>query len=74
MKSKQIGDSVRGLLRAAAEVLPNLQLYVPPRSLLYEQQSAVLWKYVATSAGYGVLYAALMLVFAAVIFERRDFL
>jgi hypothetical protein len=29
---------------------------------------------VASSAGYGVLYAALLLCFAALIFERRDFL
>ncbi len=73
MKSKQLSEGVRKLLHAAAEVLPNLQLYVPGRALLYDQSSAALWQYVAKSAGYGVLYAALLLAFAAFIFERRDF-
>jgi ABC-type transport system involved in multi-copper enzyme maturation permease subunit len=74
MKSKQLSEGVRKLLHAGAEVLPNLQLYVPARALLYDQGSAVLWKYVVTSAGYGMLYSALLLALAAVIFERRDFL
>ncbi len=73
MKSKQLNDAVKNLLHVAAEVLPNLQLYVPGRAMLYDQDPAVLWQYVAKSAAYGVLYAALLLVFAALIFERRDF-
>jgi Cu-processing system permease protein len=74
MKSKQLSDGVRGLLHAAAEVLPNLQLFVPGRTLLYDQNSALLWQYVAKSTGYGILYAVLLLAGAAFIFERRDFL
>ncbi|MFT3923157.1 MAG: ABC transporter permease [Myxococcales bacterium] len=74
MQSKQLNDTVRGLLHGAAEVLPNLQLYVPGRSLLYDESSAVLWQYVAKSSVYGVLYALLLLAAAAFVFERRDFL
>jgi ABC-type transport system involved in multi-copper enzyme maturation permease subunit len=74
MKSKQVGELLRKLLAIAAEVLPNLQLYVPGRTLLSGQSKVELWPYVATSAGYGLLYAALLLLFAALIFQRRDFL
>jgi Cu-processing system permease protein len=73
MKSKQLSESIRQLLKVAAEVLPNLQLYVPGRTLLTGQSKVLLWPYVATSAGYGLLYAALLLIAAAVIFQRRDF-
>lgn len=74
IKSKQVGELLRELLRVAAELLPNLQLYVPGRTLLQGESKVALWPYVASSAGYGVLYAALLLCFAAIIFERRDFL
>jgi Cu-processing system permease protein len=74
IKSKQIGELLRKVLHFAAEVLPNLQLYVPGRTLLAGQSKVELWPYVATSAGYGVLYAALLLICAAFIFQRRDFL
>ena len=73
MKSKQLGAVLLRVLRIAAEILPNLQLYVPGRTLLTGQSKVLLWPYVATSAGYGALYAALLLAFAALIFQRRDF-
>jgi len=74
IKSKSIGAGLRQILRVASEVLPNLQLYVPGRTLLSGQSKIALWPYVATSTGYGLLYAALMLVCASFIFQRRDFL
>jgi len=74
IKSKQLGALLRKVLHVAAELLPNLQLYVPGRTLLAGQSKVELWPYVATSAGYGLLYAALLLSFAALIFQRRDFL
>ncbi|MEY4510765.1 MAG: hypothetical protein RLZZ450_2887 [Pseudomonadota bacterium] len=74
MKSKQLGAFLLKLLKVAAEVLPNLQLYVPGRTLLTGQSKVLLWPYVATSAGYGLLYAALLLLFATLIFQRRDFI
>ena len=74
IKSKSIGETLRQILHVASEVLPNLQLYVPGRSLLSGQSKIALWPYVASSVGYGVLYATLMLVCASFIFQRRDFL
>jgi Cu-processing system permease protein len=74
MKSKQVGDSVRGLLHFLAEVLPNLQLYVPGRTLLSGAGKVGVWQYVAQSAAYGVAYAVLLLCCAAFVFRRRDFL
>jgi Cu-processing system permease protein len=73
MKSKQLSEGLRGLLRLAAEVLPNLQLYVPGRALLYGESSLSLWQYVAKSSAYGLLYAGLLLACASWIFGRRDF-
>lgn len=73
MKSKQLGESLRAFLRIAAEILPNLQLYVPGRTLLYGESQTALWSYVGKSAAYGMLYATLLLVGASVIFKRRDF-
>jgi ABC-type transport system involved in multi-copper enzyme maturation permease subunit len=74
MKSKHLSELTKRLLHVAAEILPNLQLYVPGRTLLYGQSEVLVWPYVATSAGYGVLYAALLLSAATFIFQRRDFL
>ena len=73
MKSKQLSESLRSLLHFLAEVLPNLQLYVPGRSLLMGTGQVGLWAYVAQSAAYGILYALLLLSFAALVFRRRDF-
>jgi Cu-processing system permease protein len=73
MKSKQLSALLIDVLRVAAEVLPNLQLYVPGRTLLTGQSKVLVWPYVATSAGYGVLYATLLLLLAAAIFHKRDF-
>ena len=74
MKSKQLGEVLRRVLHVAAEILPNLQLYVPGRTLLSGQSKVEIWPYVATSGAYGLLYAAVLLLFATVIFQRRDFL
>lgn len=74
MKSKQLGAVLRKVLHVAAEILPNLQLYVPGRTLLSGESKVAIWPYVATSGAYGLLYAGVLLLFAAVIFQRRDFL
>ncbi|MDB4974059.1 MAG: hypothetical protein JWN48_2400 [Myxococcaceae bacterium] len=74
MKSKQLSASLRQLLKLLSEVLPNLQLYAPGRTLLTGQSPVLVWPYVATSAGYGLLYASLLLIVAALIFQKRDFL
>jgi ABC-type transport system involved in multi-copper enzyme maturation permease subunit len=74
MKSKQLAEPVRKALHFLAEVVPNLQLYVPGRSLLAGQGKVGLWQYVGQSTAYGLCYAALLLFAAALIFRRRDFI
>jgi hypothetical protein len=47
---------------------------MPGRTILTGAADVGVWQYVATSLGYGVLYAAIMLVIASRIFQRRDFI
>lgn len=74
LKSKQLGELTRQVLWLSAELLPNLQLYVPGRSLLYGETTVWVWPYVASCLGYGVMYALVLLTAAGFIFQRRDFL
>jgi Cu-processing system permease protein len=74
MKSKQLAAPIRKLLHVLAEIVPNLQLYLPGRSMLAGQGKIGLWLYVGQVTAYGLLYAALLLFFAAMIFRRRDFI
>ena len=76
MKSKVLAPSLRTLLRYLAEVVPNFSLYVPGyRTLsLNTEDGAGPLTYVASTLGYTVLYATLLLALAALIFRRRDFL
>jgi ABC-type transport system involved in multi-copper enzyme maturation permease subunit len=74
MKSKQLAEPIRKLLHLMAEVLPNLQLYVPSRNLLSGEGKIGVWVYVGQATAYGLMYAALLLFMAALIFRRRDFI
>lgn len=76
MKSRAIGPEIEGLLRFLAEVWPNFNLFVPGRHTLttVAEGHGGPWTYVAEAMGYGVIYTALVLVAAALIFRRRDFL
>ncbi|MCA9580364.1 MAG: ABC transporter permease subunit [Myxococcales bacterium] len=76
MKSAAIPELVRGMLRGLSYVTPNFNLFVPGHYTLanpdLEFGSPAL--YVLSSMGYAVLYTAVILIFAAIIFRRRDFL
>jgi Cu-processing system permease protein len=74
MKSKQLAEPIRKLLHVLAEIVPNLQLYLPGRTLLAGQGKVSLWAYVGQVTAYGLLYSALLLFFASLIFRRRDFI
>jgi ABC-type transport system involved in multi-copper enzyme maturation permease subunit len=74
IKTKAVGETLKKLLHVASEVLPNLQLYMPGRTLLSGEGSVPLWQYVGQSSLYGLLYSTLLLVFATLIFRRRDFI
>lgn len=75
MRSRVLPDAVRELLHALAWVVPNLNLFVPPsRALTETVEGASPVGYVASAMGYGVLYAAILVALACVVFRRRDFL
>jgi Cu-processing system permease protein len=77
MKGKVLPAVVRDLLTKVVHVWPNFNLFVPGRHTLEVQLGAAgagPATYVASSMAYAVLYSALLLTFAALIFRRRDFM
>ncbi|HJL14489.1 MAG TPA: ABC transporter permease subunit [Sandaracinaceae bacterium LLY-WYZ-13_1] len=76
MRTDTLGEGVKAMLRALARVVPNFHLFVPGRHALQGEVplDGGLGGYLATTLGYGLAYAALLLLFAALIFRRRDFL
>ena len=74
MKTRMLSPAMKKVLSWLAEVLPNLNLFVPGRSTLVVKDYVEPLTYVATSMAYAVLYAAATLFLAALIFRRRDFL
>ena len=74
LPQKLLGTEITATGRALARVLPNLHVYVPPRSLLLGQVPTVdVWSYVGTAALHAVFYATAMLVVGALAFSKRDF-
>jgi ABC-type transport system involved in multi-copper enzyme maturation permease subunit len=74
LKAKQVGESLVQVLRVLAEIVPNLNLFVPGRTILTGAGDIDVWLYVGQSLGYGSLYAGALLFFASRIFQRRDFI
>jgi hypothetical protein len=71
---KLLGPELHTGGAALARVVPNLQLYVPPRSLLLGQvPNTPVWPFVATAAIHALFYATFLLTLSAVIFRKRDF-
>lgn len=76
MRSNAIDESVKALLRVLARVVPNFHLFVPGTHVLTEDVPVAggLGAYLGTTMAYAVVYAAVLLVAAALVFRRRDFL
>lgn len=75
LPAKVFGPSVHQAGVALSKVVPNLMLYVPPRSLLTgETVGVALWPYVGGAALHALAWSALLLGLAGVIFRRRDFI
>ncbi|KPK14533.1 MAG: hypothetical protein AMJ62_12985 [Myxococcales bacterium SG8_38] len=76
MKTRVLNPTMKQILSWLAEVVPNFNLFVPGRSTLVTRSADYgdPLTYLITSMGYAVLYAAVILFVAAVIFRRRDFL
>ncbi len=61
-------------LRAASHFVPNLQLYVPARTLLLGHAAGhPVWPYVGAAAAHAVFYSTALVVVGALAFRRRDF-
>jgi ABC-type transport system involved in multi-copper enzyme maturation permease subunit len=76
MRSNAVPESIKALLRVLARVVPNFHLFVPGRHVL-EREVPIdggLTVYLGTTMGYGLLYAAILLVAASFVFRRRDFI
>ncbi len=76
MKTRVLSPSMKTVLSWLAEIVPNFNLFVPGRNTLVTKASQFgePLTYVATSMGYAILYAAVTLSIAMMIFRRRDFL
>jgi Cu-processing system permease protein len=71
---KLFGPEIHAIGAGLARVVPNLQTYVPARSLLLGQVPHMpVWPFVATAAIHAVFYATFLLTLSAVIFRKRDF-
>lgn len=73
LPEKTFGPEIVAAGRALARVVPNLHLYVPPRTVATGHAGGSIATYLLEAAGYGLLYAAILLVASALIFRRRDF-
>jgi ABC-type transport system involved in multi-copper enzyme maturation permease subunit len=75
MKSKSLPLEVRELLKLVVHFWPNFNLFVPGRNALGAHTAEINpLAYVASSMTYALLYSAVLLAAAALIFRRRDFL
>lgn len=75
LPERVFGPAIHDLGAALSKVVPNLMLYVPPRSLLTgEAADVALWPYVGRAALHAFCWALLLLASASVIFRRRDFI
>jgi Cu-processing system permease protein len=73
LPEKTFGPTIVAGGRALSRVVPNLHLYVPPRAVATGHAGGPIVSYIAEAGAYGLLYAAILLVASAVIFQRRDF-
>jgi ABC-type transport system involved in multi-copper enzyme maturation permease subunit len=76
MRSKALPEQIRVGMKVLAEIVPNFNLFVPGRHTLETQIDAVAGplSYVGTTLAYTALYSAILLMAAALLFRRRDFL
>lgn len=72
---KYFGQGMHDAGVALSKVVPNLQLYVPPRPLLTGEIIAPkLSAHIGLAAVYGVAWTIGLLTIAALVFRKRDFL
>jgi ABC-type transport system involved in multi-copper enzyme maturation permease subunit len=76
MKSRAIPEAVTAFLRDVVRFWPNFNVFVPGRHTLEVtlQQGAGPVSYVANTMLYAAAYSIVVLILAALVFRRRDFL
>ena len=72
MRSEIVPDEVKTLLRWLPEFVPNFNLFVPGRHALSGDGSA--WQYVGGALVHASASTVLLLLAAAIVFRRRDFI
>jgi Cu-processing system permease protein len=74
LPAKLFGPEIHAAGAAIARVFPNLQVYVPARTLLLGQlPDTPVWGFVATAAIHALFYATFLLTLSALVFRKRDF-
>ncbi len=74
LSARTFGSTVHNLGLALSKIVPNLQVYVPPRPLLTgEAATESLSTHLLQAAGQTVAWAVLLLIASALLFRRRDF-
>ena len=74
MQSDIIPDEVKTLLHWLPEIIPNFNLFVPGRHTLSSPDAGGAWPYVADALLHASASTALLLIAAALVFRRRDFI
>jgi ABC-type transport system involved in multi-copper enzyme maturation permease subunit len=76
VKSKALPEAIKLMLAKLVPVWPNFNLFVPGRNTLETQLDSVAGPltYVGSTMAYALLYSALLLTAASLIFRKRDFL
>lgn len=69
-----LSSTIRSAGAVISQVVPNLQLYVPPRPLLLGEVPATpVWAYVARTDLLGLFYVVILLAASCLVFRKRDF-
>lgn len=75
LPAKTFGPQIKRMGEILSHVVPNLQVYTPPRPLLTGESDVVsLGPYLGLSAAQSLAWAVGLLVVSCVVFRRRDFL
>ncbi|HVU01111.1 MAG TPA: hypothetical protein VHE30_05140 [Polyangiaceae bacterium] len=75
LPERLFGHFLHELAVFASKVVPNLMLYVPPRSLLTgEAPGVTLGRYLLVAAGHALCWSVALLAVASALFRKRDFL
>lgn len=73
LPEKTFGPQIVAAGRGLARIVPNLHLYVPPRTVATGHAGGSVVAYLLQASAYGVLYAGVLLVASTLVFRRRDF-